>query len=104
LLDQLTGIQLAEWEAYDKLDPIGSWRGDFQMACLASIVTNIAISVHNKQGSKFTTPNDFMPDWSGERDEEEQPIQSLEEMKAILLDIAGAQNRKIAKERAKTKK
>jgi len=84
LLDKLTSSQLSEWEAYDKLDPIGTWRIDFNMAYLACVITNIAQSVHGKKGaSKQTTPMDFMPQWDSEGKQE----QTVEEQKQILLDI-----------------
>jgi hypothetical protein len=102
-LDQLSGVQLLEWEAYDTLDPIGKWRDDFHMAYLASVVTNLMISIHCKEGTKLTKPIDFMPDWIGDRDEVGQPTQSVDEMKAILLTFANAQNRKVATDKKKDK-
>ena len=91
----MTSEQLSEWEAYDKLDPIGTWREDFRMAYLASLITNIARSVHGKQGTTMTTLEDFMPDWAGERKEVEPKKQSVDEMKQLLLSIASNQNKKL---------
>lgn len=87
----LTITQLEEWEAYDKIDPIGSWREDFRMAYLASTITNLTISVHGKQNAKMTAPSEFMPEWVGE---EEPRIQSVEEMKEIVLGISKFINKK----------
>ena len=98
-MDQLNSVQISEWEAYDKLDPIGTWRSDFQMAMLASIITNIAIGLYAEKGTKMTTPLDFMPDWSGDLKMVEKPMQTVEEMKEIFLLIAGAQNSRIAEEK-----
>jgi hypothetical protein len=92
-LGYLTGWQISEWEAYDKIDPIGSWREDFRMAFLSSLITNLVISVHGKKGAKTTSPVDFMPNWTGE--EKEPKRQSTEEMKQILLGIASTQNKRV---------
>ena len=89
----MSSWQISEWEAYDKIDPIGTWREDFRMAYLSSLITNLVISVHGKKGAKTTTPIDFMPDWTGEGKEPKK--QSTEEMKQILLGIASAQNKKV---------
>lgn len=94
----LTLEQLQEWEAYDKLDPVGTWRDDFRMAYLASLIQNIVLCLYPKKGEKpkLTTPSDFMPVW----DEELRKIkstpkkQSPEEMKHLLLALARSQNKK----------
>lgn len=95
----LTLEQLQEWEAYDKLDPVGTWRDDFRMAYLASLIQNIVLCLYPpKKGEKpkLTTPSDFMPMW----DEELRKIkttpkkQSTEEMKSFLMALARSQNKK----------
>jgi hypothetical protein len=96
-LDLLSFDQLNEWEAYDKIDPIGTWREDFRMAYLASIVTNLTIAVHGKQGAKAKTAIDFMPDWSG--DPKEPVKQSVDEMIAIMTAVAGASNKKLERDK-----
>lgn len=89
-MDQLTSAQISEWEAFDKIDPIGSWRDDFRTAHLISQIVNIVNQLYAKKGAKptTTTPMDFMPDWSGENEGAEPKKQSVEEMKQILLAIA----------------
>ncbi len=89
-MDQVTSAQLSEWEVYDKLDPIGTWRSDFQMAQLISLIHNIFNSLYCKKGQKpiITNALDFMPDWDGEG---KQPIikkTSPEEIKQIFVGIA----------------
>jgi hypothetical protein len=101
-LEVLTSRQLSEWEAYDRIDPTGEWREDFRMAYLASLVTNLTISVHGKKGAKHTEVTDFMPDWSGEKLHEPKK-QSAEEMKEMLLGIAAAQNKKVAQDKRVSK-
>jgi len=93
-LDQLTSKQLSEWEAYDRMDPIGMWRDDYRLAYISSLLTNLTISVHGKKGTKNTNPIDFMLDW--DLGKEKQPKkQSIEEMKSILFGIADTQNRRV---------
>ena len=69
MLDKLTAYELAEWEAYDRIDPIGAWRDDFRGAKLESLILNIVNQLFAEKGKKphVTTALDFMPDWSGDR-------------------------------------
>ena len=89
----MTSEQLSEWEAYDRLDPIGTWRGDYQLAYISSLLTNLTISVHGKKGAKTTNPIDFMLNWDVEKKNEPKK-QSIEEMKSVLLGIADTQNKR----------
>lgn len=93
----MTSYQISEWEAYDRIDPIGTWRDDFRMAFIASVITNCFIGAYGKKGAKGTTPEDFMPDWTGDGKEPKQ--QTVEEMEKILLSIAGSQNKKVEREK-----
>jgi hypothetical protein len=100
-LGLLTSNQLSEWEAYDRLDPIGIWREDFRMAYIASLITNLTISVHGKKGAKQTNIMDFMPVWDeeGKKQGGGQKTQSVEDMKSALLSIAKAQNEREARKK-----
>ena len=105
MLDQLTSIQLSEWQAYDRLEPMGEDRADFRMAYLSTIITNIARKLYGKAGVEMTVPLDFMPEWDREEEDiEEGKIhmpkkQTVEQMKHILEAIAGVQNKKIKKKK-----
>jgi hypothetical protein len=98
-LDKLTSRQLSEWEAYDRIDPIGEWRGDFRGAKLEALIINIVQALFPKKGSKpkIFNPIEFMPNWNGEVKESER--QSVEEMKKVLLELASLQNKKKIKGR-----
>lgn len=95
-MEQLTAHQLAEWEEYNKLDPIGEWRNDHRLAYICNIISNLAISIHAKKGTKMTDIKDFMIEW-------DKPIiqgadkatQSVEDMKKAMLGIASTQNKKM---------
>jgi hypothetical protein len=88
-LDELTSEQISEWIAYDRLDPIGKNRDEYGWAVLCSVVVNLARDIYSKKGTypKHTTPEDFLPDWAGERQKVTKK-QTVEEQKQILLDLA----------------
>jgi hypothetical protein len=80
------------------IDPIGTWRDDFRVAKLAALIQNLVMQLYAKKGTnpKLRTIVDEMPDWLGDRTEEMNRKQSVEEMREILLSIASTQNRKVA--------
>lgn len=99
LLQDLTAYQLAEWEAFNQLDPIGSFRADYRMASICANETNVAIKINStKKNPKLVRPIDFMPDWDGSIGKEKNKKQSVEEMKAFLLGMASSQNAKVKRE------
>ena len=63
LLDALTSKQISEWEAYDRLDPIGTWREDFRMAFLATMNNKFNDKCTWEERYKATDLKDFMPVW-----------------------------------------
>lgn len=104
-MEQLTSAQFSEWEAYDKIDPIGSWREDFRMANLAALITNIANSLYGEKGkTKTVTPLDFMPDWAGDKKKKQQQKPDHERFKQILMGVAAAQNKKVMAENKRKSK
>ena len=102
--EELTSFQISEWEAYDHIDPIGTWRDDFRTASLASLITNIVLHLYSEKGKtpKILTALDFMPDWTGER-EKESMKQDTESMKQMLLEMAERQNKKIERDKRQDK-
>ena len=98
-MSQITSAQLSEWEAYDRLDPIGEMRGDIRNAQLRSLITNIVRQLYPEKGVEpvMTTPAELMIDWGGEK--QEPPEQTVEEQKQILFGIARSQKRKIEREK-----
>ena len=88
----MTALQLAEWEAYDKLEPIGEWRADFRVSFLASLLTNLVIQTMGKKGAKLTKIEDFIFDWDGSIAESKK--QTPDQMKDILMAIAEMHNKK----------
>jgi len=105
-LDHLTSAQLSEWEAYDKIDPIGTWREDYRIAVLDSLIVNIVSKLYAKKGHtpKEVLPMDFMPNWTGDKRIEKK--QSVQDMKQVLMSIAKAAKQKEeqeAKDKVKNK-
>jgi hypothetical protein len=94
-LDQITSSQLSEWEAYDKIDPIGKWRDEYSFAVLDSLIVNIVSRLYAKKGHtpKEVLPTEFMPNWSGEKKIARR--QSVEEMKQALLSLAKSVNKRV---------
>lgn len=85
----MSSSQLSEWEAYDRIDPIGTWRDDFRLAYISSLMVNIVRAQNVKKGEKpkFTIPLDFMLDWSGTLVRPQPEKQSWETMKQILTGL-----------------
>lgn len=106
MLDVLTSYQLSEWEAYDRLDPIGEDRADFRIARLISVVENIARTVWGEEGVEMTIPADYMPEWDKEDEDdiESKKRQTVEEMKQVMLSITDRQNREVKRRKDRPKK
>lgn len=69
LRNSLTASELKMWIAYDRLSPVGDWRGDVQAA-------QVSTAILNAQGGKATI-NDMLLKWS--QTEEETGTSGLEE-------------------------
>lgn len=98
-MDQITSAQLSEWEAYDKIDPIGTWRDDYRIAVLDSLIVNIVSKLYAKKGHtpKEVLPMEFMPNWTGEKRIDRK--QSVDDMKSMLMGIAAAANKKLEQDK-----
>lgn len=64
LRSTLTARELKMWIAYDRLSPIGDWRGDVQAA-------QISAAAFNAQGGKANLA-DLILKWNGESDGERE--------------------------------
>lgn len=63
LRTSLTASELKMWIAYDRLSPIGDWRGDVQAA-------QVSTAILNAQGGKATI-DEMLLQWGKAEDEEE---------------------------------
>lgn len=66
--ETLTASELKMWIAYDRISPIGDWRGDVQSA-------QVSAAVINAQGGKATI-NEMLLQWNKQEEEE---VSGLEE-------------------------
>jgi hypothetical protein len=72
--------------AYDRLDPIGEWRGDVRNAQLIAAMVNLFLARFGKKGVKDKQPIDFMPKWDPE-EAQKSKVQSVDEMKNKIKGI-----------------
>jgi len=75
LLQKCDSLELAEWAAYNSLEPIGGKRGDLHAGIIASTIAN----VNRGKNTKAFSPADFML-----VDREEKEEQTEDEMKALF--------------------
>lgn len=54
--ERMSGRELSEWVAFDRISPIGDERADLRAGIVASVVAN----AHRTKGEPFK-PADFMP-------------------------------------------
>lgn len=85
----MTAQQLAEWEAYHRIDPIGEEREDIRMAYICSTVANSVIGAVAGKKGKLTKVGDFMPKWDEQTRVKQQ---TNEEMYATLMGMATPRN------------
>lgn len=69
LRQTLTASELKMWIAYDRISPVGDWRGDVQAA-------QVATSAINAQGGKATL-DDLLLKWGPQ--EETEAVSEMEE-------------------------
>lgn len=85
MLAELTSKQISEWQAFDRISPIGQERDDFHFSFLASLITNLAIRIHGKEGAKLTSVEDFRFEWG--KTEEDNQEQLAEEIKRVFMSF-----------------
>lgn len=57
MLQGMTAQELADWHAFDSIDPVGDERADLRMGILAQLIA----TVHTTKKGKRWKPADFMP-------------------------------------------
>ena len=75
--------ELAEWEEYDALEPIGFLRNDWHVARLMSLYVNS----HRGRGQPAHEPSEFMNPWVRE-DQSTQHVQTDDEMEMVVRALA----------------
>ena len=99
-MNELTSSQLSEWEAYDRIDPIGEWRNHFRFADLEALIINSLKMLYSKKGEiiELIQVKDLMPKWDITK-KPEPKRENIEGMKAMFNEIS-----KVSGNPIKTKK
>jgi len=79
MLAEMTSAQFSEWLAYSRLEPWGQERSDLRMGIIASTIAN----VNRGKGQKAYTPQQFLPRFE-EEDEEESTARLIAQMRSAL--------------------
>ena len=58
LLGRMSATEFAEWLAYDRTDPIGSWRNDYMAAVVATTIANFS-----GRAKRPLKPEAFLPQY-----------------------------------------
>jgi hypothetical protein len=66
MLSEISSRDFAEWMAYSRLEPWGQDRDDLRMGIIASTIAN----ANRGKGQKAFTPDQFMPSFEPETEEE----------------------------------
>ncbi len=93
MLQRMSSRELAEWRAYDRLEPIGEPRADFRMAVLTSLIANV--NRDPEKAKEPFEPSDFA--WRGP-DSLVKPLTEEQKQKQLALKIRAALSRFKSKE------
>ena len=88
MLDRMSSRELAEWRAYDRMEPIGEPRADFRLAVLTSILANANRDV-SKKPEPFG-PADFA--WRGP-DALVKPMTERERQQSLMQRVVASLSR-----------
>lgn len=92
LLGRISGRELAEWIAFDLVEPIGGLRGDYQAAVVAATVTN---GLRGGKGKRLGL-DDFLPFGDARRAVQEEAAPGAEvedEVEAVVEQSTESQVR-----------
>jgi hypothetical protein len=85
LLGSLDAVDIAEWMAFDRIEPFGEERADLRMAIVACTIAN----ANRGKGQKAFKVDDFMPKF------EPRKKQTVTQMGRMLGLIAAANKKKV---------
>ena len=95
LLEELSGKQISEWEAFNRIQPIGARRFDFYYSSLMMTLHNIAVGFSGGKSAKQFEFKDFVPNWTGIEDEPE--VMAPEKIKEFFVAFAETHNKEFLK-------
>lgn len=73
MLEELPYWQFLEWQEFDRLEPIGGLRGDWQVASVCSVVANLA-AARSGSSARFTA-SDFLLQFKDASEANKAPVQ-----------------------------
>lgn len=85
MLQRMSSRELAEWRAYDRMEPIGEPRADYRMGVLTSLIANT--HRNSETMPEPFSPEDFM--WRGP-DALIKPLTEQEKERNLALKIVAA--------------
>ncbi|MER7076636.1 Protein of unknown function [Saccharopolyspora kobensis] len=86
LLDRTTSRELAEWQAFERIEgPLGGLRGDVHAAMVCSAIYN----ANRGKNSRERKPADFLPRWDKPPREPQSPEQMLAAARALQGRLGG---------------
>lgn len=89
LLASVSSRELTEWQAFFRLEPFGEDRADLRAGIIASTVANTARDP--KQRKKPFLPREFMPQFGGEEEADEEAEQAAlwERVNQVMFSLGG---------------
>lgn len=76
----ISAREYAEWQAYDRLEPIGPRRADLNAATIAATILNAR---RTKRSQPLVQPKEFMPTFWEPEPEPVDPETMFEQVKAL---------------------
>ena len=97
-MEQLTASEIAEWEAFYRLEPAPDWKDDYRYSQGVATIANLLILANFKKGTELYDETDFLIDWEEgktlKQKNKEKP-QSVSDIKDYLLQFESAHNKRV---------
>ena len=92
LLDRVDSRELTDWEAYDRLEPVGERMTQLMVGQLTATITNLL----KQKGKKDVTAEELMPRWV-EAEDGEQDWRAWRRQLEIMTKAMKTETKKEAK-------
>jgi hypothetical protein len=97
LIDNLSAKQISEWEAFNRIQPIGQRRLDVYFSFMMTTLHNIVIGFSGSKTAKQFKVEDFVPNWTGLTEKPDEVVMTEEKMKEVLLAFAQTHNQQVTR-------
>ncbi len=84
---------MAEWEEYNRLEPLGSYKQDYHFAHLCHLLVELVQAAMGADKRRKTRVMDFMPHWFNQYERlqavavQRQPWQEIKAKLMLMVDI-----------------